>query len=163
MKSPESMFVDKAHEYEVAGWLGTIAIMSIIAVGPQPRRILKGHDEFIFRLCEDIAEKENLGKKIGHWVANKEKNEERIHAFNQAKIMGGNTIDGDFEFAYDIFSDEEWYDLVVKESDFGRLYPTVQELVEFYTPTTVPIGLPHTIVEKQRDIAFYVGHYDSGF
>lgn len=157
------MFVDKEHEYEVAGWLGTISIMAAIAIGPQPRRILKGHDAYIFDLCKDIAEKENLCQKIGRWVADKANNEDRIHAFTQANITDGNGFKGDFEFAYDIFSDDEWFDLVVKESNFGRLYPTIEGLVEYYTPTNVPIGLAYTVVEKQRDIAFYAGHYDPGF
>lgn len=163
MKSPESLFVDAEHEYQVAGWLGTVAIMSIIATGPKPRRILTGHDEFLFDFCRVIANKENIRQKVGNWVANKGKNEERIGALNQACIMAGNSLDEDFEFAYEIFSDEEWHELAIKETSFGRLYPTVQELVEYYTPTNIPIGLPHTILTKQRDISFYVGHYDSGF
>lgn len=163
MKSPENLFVDSEHEYQVAGWLGTIAIMSILATGPRPRRILKGHDEFLFDFCKNIAGGENIHQKIGHWVANKDKNEERIGALNQACIMSGNSLDEDFEFAYDIFADEEWHDLIVKETSFGRLYPIVQELVEYYAPSNIPVGLPHSIVTKQRDISFYVGHYDSGF
>lgn len=163
MKSPESIFVDTEHEYQVAGWLGTIAIMSIIATGPKPRRILSGHDEIVFDFCGNVANRENIGQRVAHWVANKAENEERVGVLNQASIMAGNSLDMDFEFAYDIFSDEEWHDLIVKETSFGRLYPTVQELVEYYTPTSVPFGLPYSVVTKQRDISFYVGHYDSGF
>lgn len=163
MKKPETFFDDSEHEYQVAGWLGTIAVMAIMASRPEPRREIKGYDLHLLNFCRDIAEGEDIKRRVSSWVDNKAENEDRIGALVDTRIMGGNSLDIFFTDAYDIYANEDWREYMLKETSFGRLYPTVQELADFYAPRDIPIGLSHNIVARQRDIAFYAGLYDDGF
>lgn len=163
MKKPETLFADTEHEYQVAGWLGTISIMVVMASNPEPRREINGYDRYLLDFCRDLANGDDMKRAIDSWVGDKADNEDRIGALSEAQIMGGNSLDIYFSDAFDIYANEEWREYMVKETSFGRLYPTVQELAEFYAPRDIPFGLSHTIVTKQRDISFYTGLYDNGF
>lgn len=166
MRAKESLFDGHEHEYAVAGWLGTIAVMeSMGGVVLSHKCMLSGHSKHLYQTCKVITKRqEPLTDRIRKWLEQKAKNEDRVGALNRAGILTNNRFDPDFREAYEMFDNPLWRDYVEVETDFGRLADLIYEASSYFSedPESLLLqaDLADTIQNVRRDIDFHVGMYD---
>ena len=163
MASYESVFEDREHEYRTSGWLDALSIMRTIAAMESEEYTRKRpmYDTELVEFCGLIQ----AGVDVRNYAnRNPTNSQNRNDALGRVGIASGRILTADFLDAYDAYLLPDWHEYLLKETDFGRLGPIIEELTDFYTPASSPKNDLSTFVERVKgSIEFYTGYYDPGF
>ena len=164
------LFDRRDEAYGTAAWYGMLHIMQEVGKRREELNKARGNSigKHVIRVCVNLAvNPQHLEQNLHHWQP-PHKNGGKPR-FDTLKNLGlytpDDTVNPQFAAALDIFTDQDWFNELHKNTNFGDSLDNALELADYYKPSAIESLQNGYVIEDTfrsvyRDIDFYVGLYD---